>query len=94
MGSNSPIPKIRITTIEKLRKESAGIPKDLTIKLRNKVKNVKLKINPVTTPNGLFLPPVRELDKTTGRIGKIHGDKIVTSPPRNANTNNKIIKLC
>ncbi len=76
-----------MTTIEKLRSESAEIPKDFTIKLKKRVKNVKLKMNPVTTPNGLFFPPVNELDKTTGRIGSIHGDKIVTNPPKKSKDN-------
>ena len=82
---------MRIIIIEKLRKAPAGIPKDLTIKLKKSVKNVKLMINPVTTPNGLFLLPVNELDKITGKIGKMQGERIVTTPARNANRISKII---
>ena len=48
-------------------------------------------MKPATTPNGLFLPPVKELDNTTGKIGRIQGERIVTKPPKNANTKSKTI---
>jgi hypothetical protein len=67
---------------------SGDIPVALTRAVRNSVKNVKLRINPVTTPNGLRFPPVMEPDRTMGRIGRIHGERIVTIPPTKANRSN------
>jgi hypothetical protein len=64
---------------------SAGIPLRRTIVERNKVKNVKLNTNPVTTPNGLdfpiLCPPIVELSMI-GRIGRIQGDSIVAIPAK------------
>jgi hypothetical protein len=82
-GINKLTPKNKIIIIENKRRESAGIPIILTIEVKKSVKKVKLKIKPVTTPKGLFFPPTIELDKTIGNIGRIHGDRIVTIPPRN-----------
>ena len=79
------IPKIKIITTERVRKLSAGMCKSLTIEVKNNVKKVKLKINPLTIPKGRFRPPPTEADKTIGKIGKMHGDKIVTIPAKNAN---------
>jgi len=76
------------------RNESAGIPLILTNVDKNKVKKVKLKINPVITPNGLFLlifPDSTVEDKIIGKTGKIHGDKIVTTPAKKAKNKVKII---
>jgi hypothetical protein len=70
---------------------SAESPVALTIEERARVKNVKLRINPVTIPNGRFLPPSREPDKTMGNTGKIHGERIVTSPAINAKKTKSII---
>ena len=67
-----------------VRNVSAGMPVHVMIVLRNNVKKVKLKINPVTTPSGFFFPPVRVPDKTIGSIGRIHGERIVIIPAKNA----------
>ena len=72
------------------------MPLKLTIVERNRVKNVKLRTNPITTPIGrdfpISLPPIVE-DRTIGRIGKIQGDKIVMTPAKNANAISNIIIL-
>jgi len=44
------------------------------------VKIVKLIINPEITPSGYFLLPTLEPLRIIGKTGKIHGDKIVTTP--------------
>jgi hypothetical protein len=80
-----------MTNTEIVRSVSADIPVNLIIVVRNNVKKVKLVINPVTTPRGLFLPPVRVPDSTIGRIGRMHGERIVTMPPINAKNNKSSI---
>lgn len=82
-----------MTITENVRSESAGIPNALTIEERNRVKNVKLRINPTTIPYGLFLLDGSLTDEAriTGRIGRMHGERIVTTPARNANIINIII---
>jgi len=63
---------------------------------RNKVKKVKLKMNPVTTPNGLAFPivfPPRVEVRIIGKIGKIQGDNTVTIPAKNANNISNIIEV-
>ena len=92
-GSKSPIPKRNIRTIDNRRKISADTPKAFTTVLRKRVKKVKLKANPATTPKGLLFPPVKELDSTTGRMGKMQGERIVTKPPKKANIIRSIILL-
>lgn len=89
-GEIKAIPKIKIIIMESPRKKSAETPNDFTTAVRKSVKTVNPIINPVIIPQGLFLPPDREPDKTTGNMGNMHGDNIVTTPPRNANSN-KII---
>ena len=78
------------------RSVSAGIPLNLTIVERKRVKKVKLRINPITTPSGrdlpVFTPPILEV-RMIGRIGNIHGESTVISPARNANAISKIIRL-
>ena len=54
MRSDTPNPAI--TNIEKSLRLSAGIPLIRTIVERKRVKNVKLKINPITTPKGRDFP--------------------------------------
>jgi hypothetical protein len=73
-----------MTATEKLLRLLAGIPMSLTRVVRKRVKNVKLKTKPVTTPKGLFLPPTTELERTMGNIGRMQGESTVTTPPRNA----------
>lgn len=59
---------------------------------KNKVKNVKLAINPTTTPIGLFFPEsVDDEDKIIGRIGRIQGESMVTIPAKKAKAINNII---
>ena len=64
---------------------------------KNRVKKVKLKINPKTTPKGFDLPifwsPIVD-DRIIGRIGKIQGESIVTIPARKAKAVSRIIILC
>jgi hypothetical protein len=77
-------PNNPIITIATYRKLSDPMPVALTMLESRSVKNVKLTIKPATIPNGLFFPPVRELDNTIGKIGRMHGDNTVTIPARNA----------
>ena len=82
---------IKIKTDRK-RRDSAGMPLSLTIIERNKVKKVKLKTNPTTTPSGLLFPVVStEEDNIIGKTGNMQGERIVTIPARNANAASKII---
>ncbi len=37
-------------------------------------------MKPTMTPIGRRFPPDNELERTIGKTGKIHGDKIVTTP--------------
>ena len=88
------IPKSAITTIESDLNVFAGIPVALTRLERNKVKNVKLAINPSTIPNGRFFPlPPTVLERMIGRRGSMQGDRTVIIPPRNANAS-KIAIAC
>lgn len=71
--------------------KSAEIPVALTISDRNKVKRVKLKINPITIPKG-FLRDPKLPERTIGRIGRMHGERIVMTPAKKANAR-RIIML-
>ena len=77
-----------------MRKKSAESPLILTIVDKKRVKNVKLRTNPITTPIGLPFPisrpPIVEV-RIIGRIGKMQGERIVTIPARNANAISKSI---
>ncbi len=83
-GINNDKPNKKITSTAKLRKKSAETPVAFTIAVSANVKNVKLNTKPVTIPNGRCLPPASEPDRMIGRIGKMHGDRIVTTPARKA----------
>ena len=51
------------------------------------MKSVKLATNPTTIPMGRAFPmysPPRLEERMSGKIGKIHGESIVTTPARNA----------
>lgn len=95
MSNEKPNPAIMI--IEAILSVSAGICRIFTIADKNSVKNVKLAIKPKTIPNGFdlsdFLPPTVE-DKMIGKIGKMHGDKIVITPAINANNIKSNIRYC
>jgi hypothetical protein len=65
---------------------SAETPVALTIVARNKVKKVKLMTKPVTMPIGFLLPSATDPERITGKIGKIQGDRIVTTPAKKAKT--------
>jgi hypothetical protein len=52
---------------------------------------VKLRINPVTIPNGFLFPELTLPERTIGRIGRIHGERIVIIPARKANVRSNII---
>jgi len=81
------VPKRARVRIAKNRKESAGIPNNLTIEDKKRVKKVKLATKPSTTPRGRVRPELTE--RTRGRMGKIQGERIVTIPARKA----KIISI-
>ena len=70
---------------EIFRRESAERLVALTIAVKKRVKKVKLTINPVTIPNGRLFPPVSVPESTIGKIGNIHGERIVTIPAKKAN---------
>lgn len=95
-GIRSEIPKPATTITEAKRNVSAGMPLKRTIVERKSVKKVKLSINPDTTPIGrdfpVFTPPILEV-RTIGRIGRMHGDKTVIIPAKNANAISNIIIL-
>jgi len=98
LGIRREMPRPAITKTEKVRNTSEDIPLIFTIVERNKVKNVKLSINPTITPVGrafpVSFPPIVE-ERIIGRTGRIQGDRIVTIPARNAKpTSNIIIMLC
>lgn len=76
-----------------IRRVLVGIPVSLTSVARKRVKNVKLKRKPMMMPSGRFLLPPTAPESTIGRIGKIHGERIVTIPAKNANPNRIIIYL-
>jgi hypothetical protein len=78
--------------IEMYLSDSAGIPLSRTIVERNSVKKVKLNMNPVTTPRGRRFPDVSTVDeRMIGKIGNIHGERIVTTPAKKANTTSTIM---
>jgi hypothetical protein len=87
-------PSNPITMTENDLNESPGIPLAVTIVERKSVKKVKLRIKPVITPSGrafpLSFPPIVE-ESTIGNIGKIHGDRIVTTPAKKAKIIRRII---
>jgi hypothetical protein len=79
---------------ETIRSPSAGKPVARTIVDKNKVKKVKLKMNPVTTPSGRAFPisfPANDEDKIIGSNGKMHGESTVTIPAKNAKSMSKIM---
>lgn len=57
------------------------------------VKIAKVVIMPSTTPRGLRLPPEDAEDNTIGRMGQMHGAKIVANPEMNANNSSIIMNL-
>lgn len=68
------------------------MPDTFTIEERKRVKKVKLAINPMTTPRGRFFPELStDEDKIIGSIGNIQGERIVTTPAKNAKRISKII---
>jgi len=66
------------------RKISVENPNASAIRKENMAKKVKLMINPTITPRGLLLPPERDPESTIGKIGNMHGERIVTIPAKNA----------
>lgn len=84
-GTSKVRPKKEITMTEKMRRESEGIPRTLTILERKRVKKVKLRTKPRTVPSGRardgFAPGLlTPEERTIGRMGKIQGERMVTSP--------------
>lgn len=82
MRSVAPNPAMMMT--ETILNVSAEMPKDLTSVERKSVKKVKLAMNPMTIAIGRFLSPVIDPLNTIGRMGKMHGERIVTNPARKA----------
>lgn len=78
-------------TTEMLRRISGDNPVRRTMLAKNRVKKVKLVINPVTIPRGRRLPPPEDPDKTIGKIGKMQGERIVTMPARKAKRMRRIM---
>jgi hypothetical protein len=96
LGTRNEIPKPAIIITEINLRLSADIPLRRTIVERKRVKKVKLKTNPATTPIGLDFPislPPKDEDNIIGKIGKMHGESIVTIPAKKANAISKIILL-
>lgn len=73
--------------METLLKTLGEMPIALTKEVKNRVKRVKLKTNPTTTPIGRLLPPPIEPDKTIGKTGRMQGESIVTIPAKKENPN-------
>lgn len=85
-------PKIVNIKMDKNRSESAEIPLTLTIVERKRVKKVKLRTNPATTPRGRLFPVVSAVEeRIIGRIGRTQGERMVTIPARNAKVVRKSI---
>lgn len=85
-------PKIPSIKIDKNRSESAEIPLTLTIVERKRVKKVKLKTNPATTPRGRLFPVVSAVEeRIIGKMGRTQGERIVTTPARKAKAVRKSI---
>jgi hypothetical protein len=84
-------PNVNSIAMDIVRNESAGIPLNLTKIDKNSVKKVKLRINPSTTPKGLYFFPSPAEDKIMGSRGSIQGDRTVTIPAKNANVISNII---
>ncbi len=91
LGKSKVAPKRRIITTEIFRKISAEIPVARTIADKNSVKSVKLRTKPVTMPIGLLCPPFIDPDNTTGSIGRMHGESIVTKPAIKEKNTSKIM---
>jgi len=93
-GIKKEMPKPPMIAIEIRRKDPVGILLKWTIVERKRVKKVKLAINPTTTPKGrlllTFSSPTTE-ERTIGRIGRIQGERIVTTPAKKAKKVSKII---
>ena len=93
-GMRRDAPKPAIIIIDTVLSKFDELPLTWTIVERNSVKKVKLRINPIITPTGrdlsIFLPPIVEV-RIIGRIGKIHGESMVTIPAKNANPNKSIM---
>lgn len=77
-------PKTRMVIAAIFLRVSPGSPVARTIEVRNRVKKVKLMMNPETTPSGRFFPSWAEAPRTIGRSGRIQGERMVTSPPKKA----------
>src|SRR5437016_5530880 len=79
------MPKRKINVIAAYRSTFGDKPVACTIAVSARVKNVKLMIRPKMMPRGLNLPFVVPADSIAGRIGKMHGDRIVKIPAKKAN---------
>lgn len=54
----------------------------LTIELKVRVKNEKLRIRPITIPNGFLWLPLLPAVNKIGAIESMQGEKMVTKPAR------------
>ena len=94
-GISNVSPKVAITITETVRSELAEILVLLTIVDKKRVKKVKLRMKPVTTPHGLersCRPPILD-DKTIGKTGRMQGDRTVMIPAIKANKMSRSIKI-
>lgn len=70
------------------------MPDAATMIDRKSVKKVKLATNPITTPNGRLFPELStDEERIIGRTGKIHGERIVTTPARKEKARRRNISL-
>jgi len=78
-------PKRMIITQANVRRVPEGIFNRETSEVNNRVKIVKLPMKPIITPTGRFFPPILP-ERTTGKTGKIQGERMVTMPDKKANS--------
>jgi hypothetical protein len=87
-------PKTKTIIMEARRRASAGKWNNSTSVERKRVKSVKLPTKPTITPNGRDLsarPPEKVVERTMGRTGSMHGERIVTIPAKKENIKSIII---
>src|SRR5271157_1530549 len=90
-GTSITTPKMMISTTATIRSASTGIPRACTIADRARVQAVKLTTKPARTPKGRALPPPTPPERTIGRTGRMHGERIVMTPERKANARRTIM---
>jgi hypothetical protein len=84
-------PNKKIKRIAMLRRRLADNPVEWTNAVNASVKKVKLATSPKIIPKGRNLPFAVPADNSTGKMGKIHGDKTVKIPAKKEKTSRRII---